>query len=195
MQYPRFKILLLAFLMEGMAFLIALLLAKYFGIDIFPLTNNPFRDILIGTAVVLPPFAFFLFTLSEKAKTITLLKSLRKIVITDVKSIFANSRLIDLIVISMIAGFAEEVLFRGVVQVKFGIVVASIVFGLVHLVSPAYVIVSTLMGFYIGAFFLASGSLLIPIQMHFTYDLGALIYLRYFMKEDSRVPGVKDSVE
>ena len=85
--------------------------------------------------------------------------------------------------VSLIAGFAEEILFRGIIQIRFGIVTASILFGLVHFVSPAYLIVTSVMGLYIGCVFYLSGSLLVPIQLHFIYDLGALVYLRYFVKE------------
>jgi membrane protease YdiL (CAAX protease family) len=181
-QYPRYKIIFIAFLMEGLALLLAFLLAGYFNIDLFPLTQNAFRDLLIGSLGAILPFAIFLFSLSKKAEKVPLLGSLRRIVITDIKSVFSDTRLLDLIMISAIAGIAEEVLFRGIIQTKFGIVIASIVFGLVHLVSPAYVIVTMIMGFYIGAFYYISGSLLIPIQMHFIYDLAALVYLRYFIE-------------
>ncbi len=169
--------------MEGVAFFLALIIARFFDITLFPFTQNPFQDIMIGTVGALPPFVFFLFILSEKSREIPFLNSLRKTVLTELKAVFSSSCLIDLVIISLIAGVAEEFLFRGVLQVKFGIFAASIVFGLVHLVSPAYVIVATIIGFYIGAFFLVSGSLLIPVQIHFSYDLGALIYLKYFVKE------------
>ena len=87
----------------------------------------------------------------------------------------------DLVLISLLAGIAEEILFRGVVQARFGIATASILFGLVHCVSPAYIFITTIMGFYIGMFFLFSGSLLVPVQLHFIYDLAALAYLKYYI--------------
>jgi membrane protease YdiL (CAAX protease family) len=181
MEYPRKKIMLLAVLMEGIALLLAVFLAWYFEISLMPLSEDYLRDIVIGTAGALLPFAFFLFLMSEGAGKIALLGSLRKIVTPGIKEIFSNTKLIDLIVISLIAGISEEILFRGVLQVKFGIVAASIVFGLVHCISTAYVIVAAAMGFYIGAFYYFSNSLLVPVQIHFIYDLGALIYLRYFV--------------
>jgi membrane protease YdiL (CAAX protease family) len=182
MHYPRFKILTIAVLMEGAAFIAALLLAGYFEINLFSLTNNLFRDILIGSIGAVAPFILFLFTLSKKAQNIPLFGSLRKTIVIDVKAIFSNTGLFDLILISLLAGFAEEMLFRGVLQAKFGIVIASIIFGLIHCVSPAYVIATTIMGFYIGILFWLSGSLLVPVQLHFIYDLGALIYVKYFVK-------------
>jgi hypothetical protein len=179
MKYSRLKIMTIALLMEGVVFFLALLLASYFDITLFPLTRNLAYDILIGTAGAIPAIIFFLFLISERAKGIPFLGSLRQIVLTDIKKIFTETGVIDLVVISLLAGVSEELLFRGVIQAKFGIVVASVIFGLIHYVSPAYVIVTMVMGFYIGVFFYVSKSLLVPIQIHFIYDLTALIYLRY----------------
>jgi membrane protease YdiL (CAAX protease family) len=180
MEYPRKKIMVLAVTMEGLALLLAVFLAWYFGISLMPLSENYLRDILIGTAGALVPFVFFLFLMTERAGKVALFGSLRRIVTTGVKEIFSNAKLIDLIVISLIAGISEELLFRGVLQAQYGIVAASIVFGLAHCISAAYVITAAIMGFYIGAFYYFSNSLLVPVQIHFIYDLGALIYLRYF---------------
>ncbi len=112
--------------------------------------------------------------------------SLRRTIIHDIKAIFSDTKLLDLFFISACAGLAEELLFRGAIQVKFGIIVASIIFGLLHFVTPAYCIIATIMGFYLGFLFQYYDSLLIPIQLHFVYDLGALIYLRYYYNEDRK---------
>ena len=182
---PRLKILSLAFVSEGVVYIIALLAAQYWKISLTPLTENIFQDILIGTIGALPLFAFFLFTISDAADRVSFLRPLRKIVMVDIKAVFLNSRVSDLIMISFAAGFAEELLFRGVLQARFGIVIASIIFGLVHFISPLYVIITALMGLYIGAFYYFTESLLVPIQMHFIYDLGALVYLKYVVSGSS----------
>jgi membrane protease YdiL (CAAX protease family) len=170
--------------MEGGALVAALLLAQLFGIDFPPLTENMLRDIFISIPGAFLPLCVFIFSLSERAENIPFIRSLRKTMITEVKSIFSNLRFIDIFIISMIAGFAEEMLFRGTLQVKLGIVMASILFGLVHCITAAYVVVAMLMGFYIGLFYLFFGSLLVPILLHFMYDLGALTYLRYYVKRE-----------
>ena len=113
--------------------------------------------------------------------------SLRKTIINDIRVIFSKTKLLDLCLISILAGFAEELLFRGVIQVKLGIVGASIIFGLLHFITPAYCVIATIMGFYLGFLFQYYESLLIPVQLHFIYDLGALVYLRYFVKPQGNV--------
>ena len=46
MEYPRKKIMVLAVLMEGLALLLAVFLAWYFGISLMPLSEDYFRDIV-----------------------------------------------------------------------------------------------------------------------------------------------------
>jgi membrane protease YdiL (CAAX protease family) len=179
MAYPARRLLELVFLTEGAALAAALLLAWWLDIRLFPLTRNFWGDMLKGTAAALPPLAFFICLLSKKAERVTALRSLRRKVLGDIRELFLDVRPEDLVLISVSAGVAEELFFRGVLQTKVGIVWASIIFGLVHFVSPSYVIAASVMGFYIGAISQMSGHLLVPIQLHFIYDLGALAYIRY----------------
>ena len=183
MQYPGSKIMKIALLTEGGVLVIAILLAGWLDIELFPLTKEPLRDLLIGTAAAVPPFLLFLFSISKAAENVPFLGSLRKKVLIEIRAIFSRCTLIDLVIISLLAGFGEEFLFRGIIQAKLGIVAASVIFGLFHAVSPVYVIVATIMGFYIGAAYQMSGGLLIPVQIHFVYDLAALVYIRYFLPD------------
>ncbi len=180
--YPRYNLLILTFIIEGIVLIVALFLASLFKIKLFPLTTHLPRDILLGTFWALLPLALFIFLLSGKADSIPIIGSLKKTIITDIKGIFSKTKLIDICLISIMAGFAEELLFRGVIQVKLGIVAASIIFGFLHFLTPVYCIIAIFMGFYIGVLFYVYQSILIPIQLHFIYDFGALVYLRYFVK-------------
>ena len=179
----RSKLLGLALLVEGAAFVIALVLARLWNIPLFPLTEHPLRDILIGTAAAAIPFVLFCFALSEKAAAIPIISSVRKTITGDIRALFASTTVVDICLISLLAGLAEELLFRGVIQAKWGILVASILFGLLHTITPAYILLATVIGFYIGLLYHVFQSLLIPIQLHCIYDFGALIYLRYFVRE------------
>jgi hypothetical protein len=184
-SYPRYKLLILTCLVEGIVLMAALIIAKYYGIKLVPLTQNIFRDVVIGTIGALFPLALFMILLSEKVEGIPALGSLRSIIVNDIRVIFSEAKLPDLCLIAVCAGLAEELLFRGVIQVKLGIVGASIIFGLLHFITPAYFVIATIMGLYLGILYQYYDSLLIPIQLHFIYDLGALIYLRYFVKSQT----------
>ncbi len=179
--HPRYRLLILTCLVEGIVLVVALIVARFYGIKLVPLTQNVFRDIVIGTFGAMFPLALFMLLLSEKAESIPSLGSLRSIIINDIRAIFSEAKLPDLCFIAICAGLAEELLFRGVIQVKLGIVGGSIIFGLLHFITPAYCVIATIMGFYLGILYQYYDSLLIPIQLHFIYDLGALIYLRYFI--------------
>ncbi|MGR3175521.1 MAG: lysostaphin resistance A-like protein [Candidatus Scalindua sp.] len=183
--YPRYKLLILTCLVEGIVLMVALIIAKYCGVNLLPLTQNVFRDIVIGTFGALFPLALFMLLLSEKAEGLPSLGSLRSVIINDIRAIFSEAKFTDLCLIAVCAGLAEELLFRGVIQVKLGIVGASIIFGLLHFITPAYFVIATIMGFYLGILYQYYDSLLIPIQLHFIYDLGALVYLKYFVKSQA----------
>jgi uncharacterized protein len=183
--YPRHKLLILTCLVEGIVLMLALIIARYYGIKLLPLTQNVFRDIVIGTFGAMFPLALFILLLSAKAEGIPSLGSLRSIITNDIRAIFSEAELPDLCFISVFAGIAEELLFRGVIQAKLGIVGGSIIFGLLHFITPVYCVIATIMGFYLGILFQYYDSLLIPIQLHFIYDLGALIYLRYFIQKNN----------
>jgi hypothetical protein len=192
MGYSRLSILAIALIIEGGAAILALALARYFDIVLIPLSKNVAVDILLGTAAALPPFLFFMFSVSEKAEKLPLIGPLRHKVITDIKDIFDSMSMVDLAIISLLAGIGEEMLFRGVLQARFGILIASIVFGLMHSVSAAYVIVTIIMGLYIGIIFKSGESLLIPMQLHFIYDFAALVYLKYIVKKPCRSGQVQE---
>ena len=85
----------------------------------------------------------------------------------------------DVDVRSSVPGFAEELLFRGVIQARWGLFPASILFGVLHFATPAYALLATVVGLYIGLLHQFFQSLLIPIQLHALYDCAALLYLRY----------------
>jgi len=87
--------------------------------------------------------------------------------------------------ISLAAGIGEELLFRGVVQHGIAgvagpataLVAASLLFGLVHALTPAYFVLTTLAGVYLGGLYLATDNLLLPMLVHFLYDWIALSWL------------------
>lgn len=99
-------------------------------------------------------------------------------------ALFRGCSVTQLVLISLMAGLSEEVLFRGVMQAYAaeqmspwaGVAVASVVFGLLHALSPIYVVFATAMGAYLGAIYLWTNDLLIVIAAHAAYDAAALIY-------------------
>ncbi len=86
------------------------------------------------------------------------------------------------LLIAAAAGFGEELLFRGLLQplltLQFGVapalIATSVVFGLLHFLSKAYVVFAFVFSLYLGAVYLVTGNILVPMLAHGIYDAAAL---------------------
>lgn len=118
----------------------------------------------------------------------TNLTSVRRLVALVVKQLgplLARRSPMELALLAALAGLAEEILFRGVVQVGLArilpeagaLLVASVAFGLAHFITPAYAVLAGLAGLYLGGLFMLQGSLTAPIVAHAVYDVVALNYV------------------
>jgi membrane protease YdiL (CAAX protease family) len=85
----------------------------------------------------------------------------------------------SLILVAVFSGVGEETFFRGAVQQEFGIVVASLLFGLVH-VGPdrrylLWTLWAVLAGFLFGGLYDLTGGLLAPILAHTAHNAATLL--------------------
>jgi membrane protease YdiL (CAAX protease family) len=125
-------------------------------------------------------------------------RQLVKLVVEQLGPVLASRSAAELALIATLAGLAEEILFRGVVQVALtrvlpdtgSLVVASAAFGLAHFVTPTYAILAAVAGLYLGALYQLHGNLLVPIVAHALYDFVALLYLvhRYRASQGAPAP-------
>ena len=78
------------------------------------------------------------------------------------------------LVLAATSGLAEEAFFRGALQPRVGLVVASVVFGLVHFVPRPefrlWTVFSVAAGFLLGVLFERTGNLTAPVVAHFTIN-------------------------
>lgn len=99
-------------------------------------------------------------------------------------------------ILALAAGVGEELLFRGVVQAELigligpwgALVVASIIFGVCHWITPAYALIATIMGAYLGGLYMYTGGLTVPILVHAFYDFVAFAYFAWTEKQTSTAP-------
>jgi membrane protease YdiL (CAAX protease family) len=68
-------------------------------------------------------------------------------------------------------------LWAGPAGVWLGLAGASLLFGLAHAVTRAYVVLAALVGAYLGGLWLATGNLLVPVVAHGLYDFAAILWL------------------
>jgi uncharacterized protein len=101
------------------------------------------------------------------------------------RPLFLGCSMGQLGMLALLAGLAEEALFRGVIQPGLsrwlssggGLIAASVVFGLIHFLTLSYAALAALVGLYLGTLLLVTGNLLVPIVVHALYDFIALIVL------------------
>ncbi|MCA1039770.1 CPBP family intramembrane metalloprotease [Bacillus infantis] len=101
--------------------------------------------------------------------------------------IFRNRNPLHIAVIAAFVAFCEELLFRGIIQTHFGLLVSSIIFAAVHyryLFNWFLFINIIVLSFLIGIIYLETGNLAVTIVMHFLIDFLLGISIRY-RKQDN----------
>lgn len=74
------------------------------------------------------------------------------------------------ILIGLVAGVPEEILFRGAVQPALGLALTAVVFGALHALTPAYFVYATVAGLLLGGLAEWREGLLAPIAAHVAVD-------------------------
>jgi membrane protease YdiL (CAAX protease family) len=185
----------MAVLVEGGLALVAALLAWLLSVPLreqFPLSGQPLAAAAArGIVVTLPMFALFWLLVHSKRPT---LRHLRQQVEWLVHEMFPSGSIAQFGFVALLAGVGEELLFRGVIQMKLsewmsppaGLVIASLLFGAVHALSKLYLVLATAIGLYLGWFAQQYGELVTPIVAHALYDFLALVYLSRSVRRHSR---------
>jgi membrane protease YdiL (CAAX protease family) len=138
-------------------------------------------DSIVGVVAAVPLLVLFRAALGSAWKPMV---EVRQFLEETVRPIFARWSVVQLAVISTLAGLSEEIFFRGALQggltkpfgTAFAIAVASAVFGLCHLVNRAYGVLAACIGIYFSTLWLLTDNLLTPIVTHALYDFIALLY-------------------
>jgi membrane protease YdiL (CAAX protease family) len=178
----RREIMTLSVLFEGGLGLLALPLGRLLGYPALAAFHWGAGDAASGGAATLPLLAVFFICLRFPVGPLRQMKSLVEEV---VQPLFRQCGAGDLAVIAILAGFGEEMLFRGVLQPAvgakagpaLGVVLVNVLFGLLHLVTPTYAVYAGILGCYLSWLYEWTGNLLVPITTHGLYDFLALFYL------------------
>jgi uncharacterized protein len=172
-------------LFEGSLSLLALLLGWLFGQPPLATVQFDLAGIGLGIVATLPMLAGFVLI---SWLPLPPFQRLLRVFAEFGRPFFAAFTVLDLAGLSLVAGVGEELLFRGMVQAVLdrwwgawaALPVASLLFGLLHALTPTYAVLATLAGLYLGGVWLLTGNLLVVIVAHALYDFIALAYLLRF---------------
>jgi uncharacterized protein len=167
---------------EAGLLLLAWALARWLEISPLNLLRPTVSSLVWGVLATVPLLLGLAWMLGSQSPSVCRLVSL---VVDQLGPLLARRTLLELGLLAGVAGFSEEILFRGVIQVGltvwlsegWSLLGASLLFGLVHFASPAYAVMAGVMGLYLGLVFLGQGSLVAPIVAHTLYDFIALVYV------------------
>ena len=152
---------------------------------------NPFEFILFNEKVLingvmgtLPLCIIFLALNQISAES---LQKIRQVLQDTLGPSLARHHWTDLFVLAAIAGISEEILFRGVIQpwlenswgLMAGLLISSLIFGLIHAVTFLYFIMATAVSIYLGLYldYDNTRNLLTPIIIHGLYDFFAFVVI------------------
>jgi membrane protease YdiL (CAAX protease family) len=172
---------------EGSLALLAVGLARLLGTPP-PLGtfHADWRSAALGLAAAVPPLVLFWLCVKCPWRPF---RRIAEILDEMIVPLFRDCRVEQLAIVALLAGLGEETLFRGVVQTGIfqavgpsrgewiALLGAACLFGLLHSITPTYVVLAALVGLYLGWLWLATGNLLVPITAHAAYDFFALLYL------------------
>ncbi|MCA1030556.1 CPBP family intramembrane metalloprotease [Bacillus timonensis] len=97
------------------------------------------------------------------------------------EKVFRGRNVFHILFLVLIISFTEEILFRGIIQTQFGLITASIVFGLLHfryLNKLLLFLLVMVISFMLGLIFEWTGNLFVTIFSHFLIDLVFAIKIR-----------------
>lgn len=173
-----------ACLFEAALAVVALVLASLVDVDAFAQLFFSENAIALGVLGTVPLALLFLAMQHLPQQSI---RAIRELLLKTLAPSLHTRHWTELLLLACIAGFSEELLFRGVIQpwistsggVIAGLWLSNILFGLVHAVTPLYALIVTLVGVYLSLSMTVSGehNLLIPIVIHSLYDFWAFIAL------------------
>lgn len=199
-QPDRAQFLNLAALLEGGLVGAAVVTGWFLGLEPLALMRWDLGAIAWGIAATLPLIGLLLLSIRFPIPPIARVQT---ILVDEMGPFLAACKPWDLVFLAMLAGFGEELMFRGVLQPVFerlgpsaGLIGSNVIFGLAHARTATYAVLAGAIGVYLGVVLDASGerNLLAPIVTHALYDyLAFLIVLRLYHDKQNRPPDEYDA--
>lgn len=165
----------------------------FYPVDLIRLDPTVYADLIFALLLTVPMAGLFVLLARFPLGPF---RSIREKMDELILPLFHRLTLFDLVLVSLLAGVGEELLFRGLLQPAIaywtgpliGLLAASVLFGLAHLITPTYAIMAGLMGCVIGWAMQVTDNLLSAILIHAVYDFIALSYFLRVVHRDWHPP-------
>jgi uncharacterized protein len=182
---PRF--VRFAALFYGSLAVVAALWCGLRGFDVRLLGESPGASVLLGVITAA-------CTVSMGLLAYRLLPTLREISDELAPRLVDGAASSSLVLVAIFSGVGEEAFFRGALQQEFGLVVASLLFGLAHIGPDRRYLVWTawavLAGFVFGFLYEVSGGLLAPMLAHTAHNAATLLLWKHSRKDPKKAGGL-----
>ncbi|PEJ53744.1 MULTISPECIES: CPBP family intramembrane glutamic endopeptidase [unclassified Bacillus (in: firmicutes)] len=105
------------------------------------------------------------------------------------KRFFSSLSIPEMTVLCILIALSEELLFRGFIQAKFGLIIASVVFALVHfryVKKPILLTVVLIESFFLGYLYLRTNNIIIVFLAHFILDYVLGMYMKLSLESEEK---------
>jgi uncharacterized protein len=184
-----------AFLIEGGLFSVALIWAWWQQIPWRQALMPTLSAIGIGAGAGIGLLAINYGVVRYGAHWLPFFRIIKELLETDLAPLFKRLSPGAIIGIALLSGIAEECFFRGVLQWQFGLLGASLIFGVAHIwrsKAIVYGLYAALIGLGFGTLYVITGNLWAPIVAHVVNNFGALWYYTSHTFHASRLRGPLD---
>ena len=187
------RVTLIVLATEAVLAVVGLVGGRWIGTPILADTRVDLRSVALALAATLPLVALTFWSVGLEYPFFA---RLREVFRKTLLPLFGGVSLIELLLISLLAGIGEEVFFRAflqgslarVVDPWLALVLISALFGLVHAVSIGYAIFAGLIGAYLGALLLVTGNLFVPMAVHALFDFVAILLVLRVVRPPASEP-------
>ncbi len=180
------ELILLVTVIEAILLGIAFLWCFLAKINPFNQFFIDFSNMLYGAAGAFVLLGTNYFSLSFLSEHFDFFRRLKE-VYGELSVIAVNIDIPSALYLAVISGFTEEFFFRGLLQQEYGIILASVLFGLFHIANAktlVYGIYAGTVGFYLGWLFIFTGNLLVPVLVHILNNYFAFLHMKKYYQEN-----------
>ncbi len=105
------------------------------------------------------------------------------------KRFFTSLSVPEMTILCILIALSEELFFRGFIQAKFGLIIASVVFALVHfryVKKPILLTIVLIESFFLGYLYLETNNIAIVFIAHFILDYVLGMYMKLSLESEDK---------